>query len=49
MSTIKIFPIFPIYYEGKTGFNLILIVWNNWKYYSEKFKKISIECIGPEK
>ena len=52
MSMIKIFPIFPIFIRGKTAFypihvsdmceiieNIIL----------NQIKKISIECIGPEK
>ena len=52
MSMMKILPIFPIYYEGKTVFypihvsDMCEIIEN---IIIKNLKKISIECIGPEK
>tara|TARA_B100001029_G_C15063105_1_gene460439 strand:+ start:1868 stop:2827 length:960 start_codon:yes stop_codon:yes gene_type:complete len=52
MSILKLLPIFPIYYDGKTTFHPIHvtdiceIIYNT---ISQEFKGETIECIGPEK
>ena len=52
MGILKLLPIFPIYYDGKTAFHPIHvtdiceIIYNT---ISREFKGETIECIGPEK